>query len=168
MKFIPPAFELRIFKFFRELVLLYLHLSYLSLKVKYFFSFFGDLDELPLRNSDFSLVLGYFNFDHPDLVFNIFDVHLGSSEDILLNIGFLVQNAQLVISVNELNSSKISVLAGQLILFSQSLHIGLKGIDDHVQFLYFVGVLVNLLFLLFLLEIVFVQLCLCLISFVDL
>ena len=168
MEFIPSAFELGIFKFFRELVLFYLHLSDLSLKIKNFFSFFGDFDELPLCDSDFPLVLGDFNFDHPDLVFNIFDIHLGGPEDIFLDVGLLVQNAQLVVSVNELNSCKISVLAGQLVLFSQTLHIGLKGINDHVQFLYLVGVLIHLLFLFFLLEIVFVQFGLGLISFVDL
>ena len=140
----------------------------MSLEVQDFFSFFGDFNELPLCNSDFPLVLGDFNFDHPDLILNIFDVHFGGSEDIFLDVGLLVQNAQLVVSVNELNSCKISVLASQLVLFSQTLHIGLEGIDDHVQFLYLVGVLVHLLFLFFLLEIVFVQLSLGLISFVDL
>lgn len=67
-----------------------------------------------------------------------------------------------------MNPGEVSVLAGLLVLLSESLHVSLQGHDDHVELLYLVCVLLHQLLLLLLLQVVFVEFGFGLVSLVDL
>ena len=164
----PAVLVLRVFQLPRKFVLLEMHFLDLALQREHLVGILGHLPQPLLRNLDLALILGNFDFDHPDLVLNVFDVHLGSAEDVFLNVGLFVEDAELVVAVDELYAGEVPVFAGEFVLFPQALHILLQGDDDHVEFFDFVGVLVDEFLLLLLLELVLVELGLGLVPLVDL
>lgn len=133
-----------------------MHILYLSLQIKHFIRIFWYLYQPLLCYLYLSLILSYLNLNHSDLILHIFDVHLSCSKYIFLDVWFLVKNAEFIVSVDELDTSKISVLASELILFSQSLHILLQRHYDHVEFLDLVSILIHKLLLLFFLKLILV------------
>jgi hypothetical protein len=115
-----------------------------------------------------SLIFRDFNLDHSDLIFHIFYIHFSTSQDIFLNVRLFIQDTELIVAIDELNTCQVSILASQLVLLSQSLHVLLERDNDHVEFFYFIGVLIDVFFLLFFLKVVLIELGFGLISFVDL
>ena len=73
-----------------------------------------------------------------------------------MDVRFLIEDAKLVIAIDELDTRDVSILAGLFVLLTKTLHITLQRDDYHVQFLDLVGVLVDLLLLLLFLEIILV------------
>jgi hypothetical protein len=88
----------------REIVLLNMHILNLLLQIKYFIRKLWDFYQSFLCYLDFALVFCNFNLNHSYLVLDILDVHLCGSKYIFLDVGFLVKNAEFVISIDELNS----------------------------------------------------------------
>jgi hypothetical protein len=151
-----------------ELVLLHVHTLDFSLQLEHPLGQLRHVDQSLLGHFDLTLILGDLYPDHPDLVLDVLDVHLGGPEYVLLDVALLIKDTEFVVPVDELYPREVAVLAGLLILLPQSLHVPLEGDDDHVQFLYLVSVLVDQLLLLLLLEVVFVQLRLSLVPLVHL
>jgi hypothetical protein len=50
-----------------------------------------------------------------------------------LNVGLLVENTELIVTVDKLDTHVVSGLTGMLILIDQVIHLILKGVDDQVQ-----------------------------------
>jgi len=147
----PPILVLRVLQLPGEFVFLEMDFLDFPLQLEHLICVLGHIAQPFLRNLDLALVLSNLYLDHPDLVLHAFDVHFGCPQDVLLDVGLLVEDAELVVSVDQLNASQIPVFAGQLILLPKPLHILLERDDDHVEFFYFVGVLVDELLLLLLL-----------------
>ena len=145
-----------------------MHALDFSLELEHPLGQFGHVDESLLGHFDLALILGDLYPDHSDLVLDILDVHLGGPQYVLLDVALLIEDAELVVSVDELYAREVAVLAGLLVLLPEPLHVALEGDDDHVQFLDLVGVLVDQLLLLLLLEVVLVQLRLSLVPLVHL
>lgn len=97
----------------------------LSLQVQNLIGEVGNFDQLLLGDLHLSLILCNLNPNHPNFIFNVFDVHLSRPEDVFLDIGFLIENAKLIITIDELNTSEVSIFTGLFILLSQTLHISL-------------------------------------------
>lgn len=109
-----------------------MHSLDLSLQIQYIFSQFGYIDQSLLSYFDFPLILGDFDPDHAYLILNILDVHLCSSQDVLLDVAFLIEDAEFIVAVDELDTCDVAVFAGLFVLLTETLHITLKGDDDHV------------------------------------
>lgn len=87
-----------------------------SLKFQQLLSQFGYRRQSFLSNYDFSLELIDLNENHPDVIFEIFDGNFRLSENIFLNVGFFIEDAKLIISIDKLDTSVVSILASLLIL----------------------------------------------------
>lgn len=120
-----------------------------------------------MPDDDFPHELVDFNRDHSDIIFQIFNRNLRLSQNVFLDIGLFIQDAEFIISVNQLNACVISVLASFFVLEPEVLHVLLKRKDDNVEFLNFIDVLVNELLLFFLFQFVLVEFGFGLVSFVD-
>ena len=114
--------------------------------------------DLGLHN--FKLSLPFFNLevDHSDLLFLGADGLLSFLEAILLDVALLVVDAQLIISIDQLNTHVVSALASHLILVDEIVHLFLKRVNDQVKFVAFVDFLPDDRLLLLVDEILFVQL----------
>lgn len=152
----PSFLILWIFKFLGKLVLLNMYVLYLSLQIKHFFRIFWDLYQSLLCNLYLSLIFSNLNLNHSDLILHIFDVHFSCSEYIFLDVWFLVKNTELIVSINQLDTSEISILASELILLSQSLHILLQRHYYHIEFLDLIRILIHEFFLFFFFELILV------------
>jgi hypothetical protein len=61
----------------------------------------------------------------------------------LLDVRLLVQDAELIVLVNKLNTHVVSGLAGRLILEDEGVHLLLEAVDDQVVLVTFVDALVD-------------------------
>ena len=95
-----------------QVILLDLNISDLCLELKNLFSIFWDLNQQFLSDRYLSLIFRDFNLDHSDLIFHIFYIHFSASQDIFLNIRFLIQDTELIVAIDELNTCQVSILAG--------------------------------------------------------
>lgn len=129
---------------------------YLSLQIKNVLCERWNIDQSLLCNTYLSLILGYLDTDHSNIIFYAFDIHLGCSKYVLLNVRLFVKNTKLIISINKLYASNITIFTGLFILLTQTLHISLKRYDDHVQFFNFISILIYKLFFLFFFQVIFV------------
>lgn len=82
-------------------------------------------------------------------------------------VGFFIQDAKLVISIDQLDASVVSVLTSFFVLEPEILHVFLEGQNDHVEFFDLIDILIDELFLLFFLEFILVEFGFGLVSFVD-
>lgn len=96
-----------------------------------------------MNNSELSLTLLVLEVDHFDLFFFLPDLLFSVFEDVLLNVGFFVQNTKFVVAVDELNTHVVSILAGLLIGVDQVVHFFLERVDDQVQFVGLVDLLAD-------------------------
>lgn len=120
-----------------------------------------------MSDTNLSFILCDLNTNHSYVIFNAFNIHLSGSKNIFLNVGLFIKYTELIITIDELDTSDITILTCLFILLAKTLHISLKRDNNHIQFLDFISILINkLLFLLFF-QIIFVKLCLCLISFMN-
>lgn len=94
-----------------------------SLEFQQFLSQFGYRRQSFLSNDDFSLELIDLNEDHSDVIFEIFYGNFRLPEDIFLNVGLFIEDAELIVSVNELDTSVVSILTSLLILEPEVLHV---------------------------------------------
>jgi len=54
--------------------------------------------------------------DHSNLLFLLADLLLTVLEPVLLDVGLLIQNAQLIVTINQLDTHVVTALAGLLII----------------------------------------------------
>ena len=121
-------------------------------------SLLRDLWDLGLHDFELSLPLFNLEVDHSDLLFLGADGLLSFLEAILLDVALLVVDAQLIISIDQLNTHVVSALASHLILVDEIVHLFLKRVNDQVKFVAFVDFLPDDRLLLLVDEILFVQL----------
>ena len=121
-------------------------------------SLLRDLRDLGLHDFELSLPLFNLEVDHSDLLFFGADSLLSFLEAILLDVALLVVDAQLVISIDQLNTHVVSALASHLILVDEIVHLFLKRVNDQVKFVAFVDFLPDDRLLLLVDEIFFIQL----------
>ena len=95
--------------------------------------------------------------DHPDLLLLLSDLLLAILEDVLLDVGLLIEDAKFVVSVDELDTHVVATLACLLILVDEVVHVFLQGVDDQVQLVTLVDQLTDGAELLAELELVLVQ-----------
>jgi len=86
------------------------------------------MDDLELALSIFQL-----EFNHADLFLLFANFLLADFEDVLLDVGLLVENTQFVVAVNELNTHVVAGLAGLLVLVDEVVHFLLQRVDDQVE-----------------------------------
>ena len=104
---------------------------------------FGHFGDLLAHNCILSLALFELKIDHADRLFFLANLLLAILQDSLLNVGLLVENTELVVPVNQLDTHVIARLAGVLILVDQVVHLFLQRIDDQVEFVSLVDQLAN-------------------------
>lgn len=116
-----------------------------------------------LRNlglNDFELSLPLFNLevDHSYLLLFGADGLLSFLEAVLLDVALLVVDAQLIISIDQLDTHVVSALASHLILVDEIVHLLLKRVNDEVKLVTFIDLLPDDRLFLLVDEILFVQL----------
>ena len=79
--------------------------------------------DLGLYDFELSLPLFDLEVDHSDLLFFGADGLLSFFEAILLDVALLVVDAQLIISIDQLNTHVVSALASHLILVDEIVHL---------------------------------------------
>ena len=138
---------------------LYLQLLGLELLVQldYLLSQLRYLWNLLPYDLELSLPLLQFQVDHPDLLLLLSDLLLTILEDVFLDVGLFVEDAEFVVSVDELDAHVVTAFACLLILVDEVVHVLLQGVDDQVQFIALVDQLTNGAELLTELELVLVQ-----------
>jgi hypothetical protein len=121
-------------------------------------SLLGHLRNLSLN--DFELTLPLFNLevDHSDLLLFGANGLLSFLEAVLLDVALLVVDAQLIISIDQLNTHVVPALASHFILVDEVVHLLLKRVNDQVKFVAFIYLLPDDRLLLLVDEILFVQL----------
>jgi hypothetical protein len=62
-------------------------------------------------------------------------------ESVFLDVALFIVNAQLIISVNELNTHIVSALTGHFILIYEVIHLFLKRVNNQIQLISFVNLL---------------------------
>ena len=96
-----------------------------------------------------SLPLFQLQVNHPDLLLLLPNLLLSVLQSIFLDIRLLVQNTQLIVAVNKLDSHVITRFTSLFILVYQVVHFALERVDDQVEFVTFVDFLADVgLFLL--------------------
>lgn len=96
-----------------------------------------------LLSDDHKLSLSLFELqvDHPDLFLLLSDLLLAVLQNVLLDVALLVEDTELIIFVNELNTHVVSRLASHLVLEDQVVHFLLQRVDDQVEFITLVDLL---------------------------
>ena len=103
----------------------------------------GDLGNLLPKDLQLPLPFLQLQVYHPDFLFLLPNLLLSMLQPILLNIRLLIQNTQLVITINKLNTHVIPRFTGLFILIYQVVHLSLQRIDDQVQFITLINLLPN-------------------------
>ena len=98
----------------------------LFVKFNDFLSELGNFRDLLAYNGLLSLSLLKLEVNHSDRLLFLTDFLLTVLEDILLDVRLLVQDTQLIIPVNQLNTHVVARFAGVLILVNQIIHLFLK------------------------------------------
>ena len=99
-----------------------------------------------------------FQVDHPNLFFLLPDFLFTVLEYVLLDIALLVQNTQLIIFVDELDTHVVSGLASHFIFENQIVHFLLQRVYDQIQFISFIDFLTNNAHFIFVSKLLLVQL----------
>jgi len=81
--------------------------------------------------------------DHPDLFLLLSNLLLSIFQNVLLDVALFIQDAKLIIFVDQLDTHVVSRLTSHLILEDQIVHLFLEGVDDQVQFVTFVNFLTD-------------------------
>ncbi len=84
-----------------------------------------------------------FQIDHLDFLLLLPDLLLAILKNVLLNIRLLIENAQFVIAVNQLNTHVVATFSGLLVLVDQVVHFFLPRVDDQVELIGLVDLLVD-------------------------
>jgi hypothetical protein len=90
----------------------------LSLKVKHILCKGWNINKSFLCHAHLTLILCYLDADHSDVILNALNIHLGCSQNIFLDVGLFIKNAELIITINELYTSDITILTGLFILLA--------------------------------------------------
>mmetsp|Transcript_39515 Transcript_39515/g.51732 ORF Transcript_39515/g.51732 Transcript_39515/m.51732 type:complete len:229 (+) Transcript_39515:831-1517(+) len=124
---------LGVFKLLRKLLHLHLLAVELLLELEDFFGEFGHFGHLFVDDLELSLTLFKLKFDHADLLLLLTDFLLAILEDVLLNVALFVENTELVIAVDQLDTHVVSGLTSVLVLVNQVVHFLLQRVNDQVQ-----------------------------------
>lgn len=112
-------------------------------KLEHFFCEFRNFRNLLVNNLELTLTLLELELDHSNLLFFLPDLLLAVFEDVLLDVALFVENTELIVSVNKLDTHVISRLAGVLILVDEIVHLLLERVDDQVELVTLVDQLAN-------------------------
>ena len=105
--------------------------------------------QLPLSFLQLQIDHLYFFLLLPDFLFSVF-------EYVLLNVRLLVQNAEFVVAVNQLDAHKVTLLASLLIIKNETIHLFLQAIDYQIEFIRLLDLLVDCALLGFVLKVFFI------------
>jgi len=104
--------------------------------------------------------------DHLDLLFLLADLLFTVLENLLLNVGLLVKDAQLIVAINQLDTHVVSALTSLLVLINKIVHFLLQRVNDQVELIRLVNLLTDDVLLLFEFVLILVQFSLLRITFV--
>lgn len=149
---------LRVFKLTREQLHLFSFSSELILQVNHCIGQPWHLRDVLLNHFKLSLSFLEFKIDHPNLFFLLANLLFTVLEDILLDVALLVENAQFVVLVDQLDTSVVTTLACNFIIVNQVVHFLLETVNDQVQLVSLVDLLTNNAHLLLVDELLFVEL----------
>mmetsp|Transcript_11168 Transcript_11168/g.23726 ORF Transcript_11168/g.23726 Transcript_11168/m.23726 type:complete len:340 (+) Transcript_11168:68-1087(+) len=125
------------------------HVAPLSLAVELLFQ----LGHLARVLGDLGLQLGhhpavpfeatFFEVEHAYLRLPFVELDLARVQDLLLDVALLVQNAELVVAVDELNARIVALLHHNLVLLLEPHHLLLQRVDDRVELIDLRNLLIN-------------------------
>mmetsp|Transcript_8843 Transcript_8843/g.23427 ORF Transcript_8843/g.23427 Transcript_8843/m.23427 type:complete len:394 (+) Transcript_8843:295-1476(+) len=93
----------------------------------------GHLGQLPPRHLDLTAQLSHLQVEHPDLLLALADRELALAQHRLLHVALLVQDAQLVVAVDELDARVVALLDHRLVPLLELEHLLLDAVDQAVQ-----------------------------------
>lgn len=64
-------------------------------------------------------------------------------ECIFLDVGFLIEDAKLIVSIDKLDTHVVSVLTGHLVVVDEVVHLFLELVDDQIEFVTLIDLLRN-------------------------
>ena len=96
---------------------------YIFLELQQFLCQFRYGGQFLLSDDDFALELADFDRNHSDIIFKVFNGYLGLAKNVFLNIGLFIEDAQFIISVDELDTCVVSVFTGLFVLEPETLHV---------------------------------------------
>ena len=124
-------------------------LNFFLLGVKFFvesnhvFGQFGNFGDLLTNHVQLPFAFLLFKLNHANFLFFLSNFLLAILEDVLLNVAFLVQNAQFIISVNQLDTHVVTTFAGVFVVGNEIIHFVLQRVDNQVQLVSVVDLLLN-------------------------
>jgi len=109
----------------------------------HFFGHLGNFGDLLANHVQLPFALLLFKLNHTNFLFFLSNFLLAILEDVLLNVTLLVQNAQFIISVNQLDAHVVTTFAGVFVVGNEIIHFILQRVDDQVQLVSMVDLLLN-------------------------
>jgi hypothetical protein len=88
-----------------------------------------------------------FEVDHTDFFLFLTDSLLTILESVFLNVALLIVDAELIISINKLNTHVVSALTSHLIFVNQIIHFFLERVYNEIKLVSFIDLLANNVFL---------------------
>ncbi len=104
-----------------------------------------------------SLALFEFEVDHTDLLLLRADGLFALFETVFLDIALLIVDAELIVTVDQLDTHIVTALTGHLILVDKVIHLLLEGVNDKVEFIALIDFLTDDGFLLLVDEVLLVE-----------
>ena len=124
-----------------------MNLQFLSIELFIQFNDFlgelGNFRDLLAYNGLLSLTLLELEVDHADGLLLLTDFLFAVLEDILLDVRLFVQDTELIIPVNQLNTHVVTRFTSVLILINQIIHLFLKRVDNQIELVTLVNELSN-------------------------
>ena len=114
LEFPEPLSVVRVLEFLGQLVLALLNELELALQFENLIGVLRDIDDPLALDLDLPLDFTDLDTDHPDIILHLLDLGLSLPEDVLLDVGFLVEDAEFIVAVDELNTDVITSFADGL------------------------------------------------------
>jgi hypothetical protein len=118
----------------------------------------GHLRDFLSEDLELALPLLKLEVDHSNLLLLLTDLLLTVLESILLDVRLLVEDTELIVTVNKLDTHVITTLTSLFVIVDEVVHLTLEGVDDQIQFISDVNFLADSRLFHFELELVHVKL----------